>query len=184
MKSNLQIISGKHHGKKLFLPSCARPTQNLAREALFNILGTELMDFTTKYYIWDAFAGSGALGLECISRYNNPSVFFTDVCVESINTIKKNLLLIQENAVVDKINAIEAIEKYAPKSDLIFVDPPYSEHKIGCSFITKIASLVKTGCVVVWETDKTNIVNLDNNVWNIYKTKQYGRAYFTILIKK
>ena len=58
MKSNLQIISGKYRGKKLNLPLDARPTQNMARGALFNMLNG-IIDTTKSVAVWDVFAGSG-----------------------------------------------------------------------------------------------------------------------------
>ena len=73
MKSNLQIISGKYRGKKLLLPHDARPTQNIARGALFNMLN-EILDNSEKISVWDAFGGSGAFGIECLSRFDKPMV--------------------------------------------------------------------------------------------------------------
>ncbi|MBP5707580.1 MAG: RsmD family RNA methyltransferase, partial [Alphaproteobacteria bacterium] len=64
MESKLQIISGKYRGRKLSLPASARPTQNRARIALFNMLESNIIDPTDKFTVWDAFAGSGAFGIE------------------------------------------------------------------------------------------------------------------------
>src|SRR5574344_993888 len=88
MDSNLQIISGKWRGKKLHLPLNARPTQNKARIALFNMLGN-----ISPHIVWDAFAGSGEFGLEWLSRAQNSKAIFTDTNAESIKTIKRNLAL-------------------------------------------------------------------------------------------
>ena len=90
MNSKLQIISGRFHGRKLFLSKDARPTQNRSRAALFNMLASGILEADRKYIVWDAFAGSGALGLEFLSRYPHSEVLFTDVSDESINTIRKN----------------------------------------------------------------------------------------------
>ena len=84
MKSNLQIISGKYRGKKLCLPPDARPTQNMARGALFNML-YEIIDIDKPIAVWDVFAGSGAFGIECLSRFNNTAVVFTDNANSSID---------------------------------------------------------------------------------------------------
>jgi len=184
MKSNLQIISGNHRGKKLYLPSCARPTQNLAREALFNILNTELLNFNQKYCVWDVFAGSGALGLEFLSRYPVSDVIFTDNCSEAIDIIKKNLSLIKETAIVDKLDAMIAVNKYAQKSDVIFIDPPYTEFSLGCAFVKKISNIVKQNTIIVWEVENINKLAINEDIWQVYKDKVYGRARFVILIKK
>ena len=66
MDSKLQIISGIYRGRKLNLPADARPTQNLARIALFNMLEGIIIDPFAPMFVWDAFAGSGSLGVECL----------------------------------------------------------------------------------------------------------------------
>ena len=57
MDSKLQIISGAYRGRKLRLPPNARPTQNRARIALFNMLESGIVDFNQNLSVWDAFAG-------------------------------------------------------------------------------------------------------------------------------
>ena len=79
MNSKLQIISGKFRGRKLYLPPNARPTQQRARAALFNMLASGVVGTDGCINVWDAFAGSGAFGIEFISRYPNAKVVFTDV---------------------------------------------------------------------------------------------------------
>ncbi len=111
MKSNLQIISGKYRGRKLALPAHARPTQNRARIALFNMMES----LPRPRVVWDAFAGSGAFGLECISRYD-ANVVFTDT---DVSTVRKNLFV---GATVDQTDALSVINKYGPRADLIFID--------------------------------------------------------------
>ena len=101
MKSNLQIISGKYRGKKLLLPQDARPTQNMARGALFNMLN-EILDKSERISVWDAFGGSGAFGIECLSRYDKPMVVFTDTASSSIETLKKNLNSVNESQKINK----------------------------------------------------------------------------------
>ena len=105
MKSNLQIISGKYRGKKLSLPMNARPTQNMARGALFNMLN-EILNMAQTFTVWDAFAGSGAFGLECLSRYDNVKVVFTDNNKTSLDTVNKNLVSVHETAIVEMADAI------------------------------------------------------------------------------
>ena len=183
MKSNLQIISGKYRGKKLFLPIDARPTQNLARGALFNMLN-EIIDLNNPLSVWDVFAGSGAFGLECLSRFNNPKVIFTDNSNKSIDTVKKNLALIKENAQVEMVDAIFVLQKYGPISDLIFMDPPYPDFNFGVLFVKKLTKIAKTGAILIWEFEKINeMPKIDEN-WEILKDKTYGRARFLILRRK
>jgi 16S rRNA (guanine966-N2)-methyltransferase len=182
MKSNLQIISGKYRGKKLFLPIDARPTQNLARGALFNMLNSVL---TSRQHVtvWDAFTGSGAFGLECLSRLNDINVIFTDNSKTSIDTIRRNLSSINESAKIEMVDAISVIQKYGAISDLIFIDPPYPDFNLGVLFVKKLTKIAKNGTFLIWEVEKTNsIPKIDDN-WKILKDKTYGRARFLIMQK-
>ena len=182
MKSNLQIISGKYRGKKLLLPNEARPTQNMARGALFNMLN-EILDNSERISVWDAFGGSGAFGIECLSRYDKPMVVFTDIVQSSLDTIKKNLSAINEIATVERLDALAGISKFGGISDLIFIDPPYSEFNLGCAFVRKLTNVAKTGAILIWELENINTPKL-NEKWEILKDKTYGRARFLILRKK
>lgn len=180
MKSNLQIISGKYRGKKLCLPADARPTQNMARGAIFNVLNG-IMDTSSAISVWDAFAGSGAFGLECLSRFNNTMVVFTDVFVD---TVKKNLMSINERATVEKTDAITAISRFGGMADLIFVDPPYADFGLGALFVKKIGKIAKNGAILIWEFESSQPdPKIDIN-WEILKDKTYGRARFLFLRKK
>ena len=181
MKSNLQIISGKYRGKKLFLPNDARPTQHLARGALFNMLLDLPIDTTKPFVVWDAFAGSGAFGLECISRYDNTKVIFTDVATD---TVKKNLDAVKAIATVEKIDALSVIKTYGATSDLVFIDPPYSMFGIGLVFIKKLSKIAKSGALVIWEYESVQPKPKIDDNWIVLKEKTYGRASFVVLQKK
>ena len=183
MKSNLQIISGKYRGKKLNLPNNARPTQNMARGALFNMLNG-IIDTSEQSAVWDAFGGSGAFGLECLSRFNKPMVVFTDNENSSIETIKKNLISINENATIEKTDAISAIGKFGGISDLIFIDPPYSDFGLGLLFVKKMSKTAKNGAVLIWEFESSQQTPKISEEWEVLKDKTYGRARFMFLKKK
>ena len=182
MKSNLQIISGKYRGKKLSLPENARPTQNMARGALFNMIN-EVLDIRQSVTVWDAFAGSGAFGIECISRFNNPNVVFTDNAKSSIDTVKKNLNSINENARIEMIDTISAIPRFGVTSDLIFIDPPYSDFGIGLLFVKKLGKIAKSGTILIWEFEKVQETPKIDDSWTVLKDKTYGRARFLFLRK-
>lgn len=180
MKSNLQVISGKYRGKKLFLPSDARPTQNMARGALFNMLN-DVLDTSNPMIVWDAFAGSGAFGIECISRFNNAKVVFTDNSNKSIDTIKKNLASIKESANVETANALDTLSKFGKDADLIFLDPPYVDFGLGAVFVKKLSKIAKKDAVLIWEFESTQRTPKIDEDWEILKDKTYGRARFLFL---
>lgn len=183
MKSNLQIISGKYRGKKLNLPAGARPTQNMARGALFNMLN-DVLDTTEPFVVWDAFAGSGAFGLECLSRFNNAKVVFTDNSKSSIDTIKKNLASLNESATVEMTDSVSVLSKYGANADLIFIDPPYSDFNFGVLFVKKLTKIAKSGAILIWEFESNQQTPKIEDIWEIAKDKTYGRARFLFLIKK
>ncbi len=184
MDSKLQIISGKFRGRKLFLPPHARPTQNRARIAMFNMLESGIIDINAKMNVWDAFAGSGAFGAECISRYN-ANVVFTDVASESIAVIRKNIDAIGTPGSIRVVqsDAIAAISRFAETCNLIFVDCPYDTAEIGRAFVNKIGRVAKIGTILIWEQESANAVNPNADVWEILRDKVYGRARFMILRK-
>ena len=180
MDSKLQIISGKYRGKKLFLPPDARPTQNLARGALFNMLNN-LVDLRQPVTVWDVFAGSGAFGIECLSRYENAKVIFTDNANSSIGTIKKNLKTINCTATVENTDAISVLPRFGATSDLIFVDAPYSDFGLGLLFMKKLSKLAKSGAILIWEFESNQQMPKIDDAWEILKDKTYGRARFVFL---
>ena len=127
MDSKLQIISGIYRGRKLDLPRGARPTQNRARIALFNMLESGIIQPNDKIKVWDTFAGSGAFGIECLSRYPNAVATFTDIANDSIKTVRNNLNKVDVGVRANVIqhDAINAVQKIGADVDLVFLDPPY-----------------------------------------------------------
>ena len=181
MISNLQVISGTYRGRKLALPNGARPTQNLARGAIFNMLAG-IVPQNTKILVWDAFAGAGALGIEVLSRYPNAGIAFTDVSEDSIRCIQKNINGIPVGRVrVVQTDALNSVSKYGENADIIFVDPPYADAQIGIDFVAKLAKTVRSGTIVVQEIEKNVPYAPDEGKWEILRDKVYGRARFLIL---
>lgn len=184
MDSKLQIISGAFRGRKLKLSPDARPTQNLARGAIFNMLGEILLEPFTELHVWDAFAGSGALGIEVLSRYRNSNVVFTDISDASVRTVTDNLKGINVDWVrykIDKSDATARIWKYGPRVNLVFVDPPYADAGLGIEFVQKLANYVKCGTIIVQEIESSVDYTPDSTKWEILRDKKYGRARFLIL---
>lgn len=180
MESKLQIISGQYRGRKLRLPPNARPTQNRARIALFNML--ESLGVRPAR-TWDAFAGSGAFGLECLSRWSESNVVFTDI---NPATVRENVtaLNIGARASVVAADAMGVVDKYAAVMDLIFIDPPYADADMGAEFVRRLGGVVAAGTIVIWEQDTPNAVLPDSDTWDILRDKQYGRARFIIMRRR
>lgn len=131
----LRIIAGQHRGRRLAVPTGqdVRPTSDRARESLFNILtngyrrndGTALLSGAL---VLDGFAGSGALGLEALSR-GASQVFFAEKDPAALACLRQNLaaLATQDSTGQAKIlaGAIERLPQADRPADLLLLDPPY-----------------------------------------------------------
>lgn len=176
----MQIISGMYRGRKLKLPDDARPTQNRARIALFNMLVA--LEFVPNV-VWDAFAGSGAFGIECLSRWPNTRAIFTDVAPD---TVKRNLnaIDIDDRATVYAADALARATQIGPSADLIFIDPPYADAKLGMTLMRKLAPVARAGTIIIWEQEAENFTAPDSTTWDTLRDKQYGRARFLLLQRR
>jgi 16S rRNA (guanine(966)-N(2))-methyltransferase RsmD len=123
----MRIIAGSHKGARIFAPKGldTRPTGDRVREAAFNLLGPGAAEGAT---VLDLFAGSGAMGLEALSRGAERATFVEsdrDAC----RTINRNLdKLGLENAIVlcqDALTALRNDARTGTRYDLVLVDPPY-----------------------------------------------------------
>ncbi|MBN1535132.1 MAG: 16S rRNA (guanine(966)-N(2))-methyltransferase RsmD [Anaerolineales bacterium] len=122
--TGLRVISGKAKGRRLHaVPGdTTRPITDRTKESLFNIIGADIIGAS----FLDLFAGTGAVGIEALSR-GASRVRFIDVVQPAIQTIKKNLKLTQlENfAEMRKIDAFKLIESTPDKGfDYIYIAPP------------------------------------------------------------
>jgi len=127
----MRIVAGQSRGRKLFTPKSndVRPTSDRVRQALYNILGS-MYDLT----VLDLFAGSGALGLEAISR-GAAQVVFVDSSYNSIQLVKRNVDLLDCADICEiwKTKAEMALKKAYKENmlfDLILIDPPYKSGEI------------------------------------------------------
>lgn len=121
----MRVIAGIYGGRRLVAPKglIARPTQDRVREAWFSILGQEVQDAR----VLDLFAGSGALGLEALSR-GAASAVFVEKARHSLEALEKNIetLGVKDVAKVVKGDALKYAEGLAEGGyDIVFADPPY-----------------------------------------------------------
>lgn len=123
----MRVIGGSAKGRRLatLRTLALRPTPDRVREALFNILGAKIVEAR----VLDLFAGSGAIGLEALSRGAREAVF-VELHDPACHLIDKNLRAcgLQERATVwraDVLDALPALKVKGETFDLIFLDPPY-----------------------------------------------------------
>ncbi|HKQ39004.1 MAG TPA: 16S rRNA (guanine(966)-N(2))-methyltransferase RsmD [Verrucomicrobiae bacterium] len=130
----MRIIGGQAAGRLLKVPPGydVRPTPDLVRQAIFNSLGALVADAR----VLDLFSGSGALGLECLSR-GAASVFSVEKSNRPAAMIRENLAnsgLPPENyeiRIQDAFTAIHQLAEIGRSFDLIVADPPFGEKNIG-----------------------------------------------------
>ncbi len=176
----MRIIAGKYKGKNLaeFDGQAVRPTSDRAREALFSSLQFEISGKT----FLDAFCGSGAVGIEALSR-GAKEVVFTDVSKTSCELTLKNLRSVKENARPIFTDAKEYLARTDKRFDIIFLDPPYKSNEIvPCLEIIAKRKILNDGGVVVAEA--ATVVNRLIEGLFVEKTRKYGAATFTYFRKE
>jgi len=153
----MRIIAGKYRSRVIKKPKGAevRPTQDRVREAVFNILGRVCEGAR----VLDLYSGSGAFGIEALSR-GAEEALFVDNNGTCVSTIKKNLkdLAISDNIYLIKSDAIKAIRRYGAakeRFDLIFLDPPYHEGLVEKALmVLGECDIIRTSGFVVAEHSK------------------------------
>ena len=181
----MRIIGGKYRSRVLseFAGEDVRPTSDRAKESLFNILALKIRQAR----VLDLFAGSGALGLESLSR-GAKEVVFNDVSKGSLAILKKNLKTLQipingDEAKISNYDYAVCLEMQKGTFDLIFIDPPY-RFDYGVEALKKIAEkgLLSEDGIAVYERDRPfegALTGLEK-----YDERRYGKAYLTFFRKR
>ncbi|MBC2703552.1 16S rRNA (guanine(966)-N(2))-methyltransferase RsmD [Desulfobacula sp.] len=179
----MRIISGSCRGRKLIKLQNhkIRPTSDRTREAIFSILGQKVR----KARVLDLFAGTGALGIEALSRGARHTTFIDLAC----HIIHQNLELcrFQENATVI---SCDIVREPIPESlngqrfDLIFIDPPYKkgyiEHTLQKESFT---DLLDENSIIIAEQFCTENLQLELSTLDIYKQKKYSKTIISFINK-
>lgn len=180
----LRVISGKYKSRKLkeVKTDTTRPTTDKNKEVLFNTLG----QYFTGGRVLDLFAGSGALGIEALSRGFDYAEFI-DNNYQAINVIKDNLKTLNigsDEAKAYKMDAYGYLNKTKIKYDLILVDPPYKAGKYE-EILSLVSSrqLLDSDGIIVLESDKDLL--MPEVVGNLikFKEKDLGNSKFTLFQK-
>jgi 16S rRNA (guanine966-N2)-methyltransferase len=136
----LRVIGGRFRSRKLkSVPGqTVRPTPDRLREALFDVLAPRLEGAV----FLDAYAGSGAVGIEALSRGAKRAVFI-ERNAQAIAVIRENLrsLGVEPQAIVVRGSAATLLRNYRP--DIAFIDPPYEDTK---EYAKSLLALSETGC--------------------------------------
>ncbi|MBR4950230.1 MAG: 16S rRNA (guanine(966)-N(2))-methyltransferase RsmD [Clostridia bacterium] len=173
----MRIISGSKKGKKLKTLEglTTRPTAERIKQGIFNILQFEISD----RYVLDLFAGSGQMGLECISRGAEGAVF-----VENDSNAAK---IVSDNikgcnfetySVIIKKEATYFLKSYTGKPfSLVFLDPPYASDlgdKVLCLLSER--KLLTDDCILVYECDEKTQPKEKYGEFVLYDLRTYSRT--------
>ena len=179
----MRIVAGIAKGRKLKAPAgrTARPTSDRVREALFSSLGRQVLDA----HVLDLFAGSGALGLEALSR-GAGTVVFVEQQRQNAAIVRENLTALgfggQADLMIrDFAAALKALGRGEQRFDLIFLDPPYDSDFLHRSMETiDTLDLLRAEGVVVAEHRRNLELNPPSSLL-ITSKKQYGDTALTFL---
>ncbi|MEZ5758128.1 MAG: 16S rRNA (guanine(966)-N(2))-methyltransferase RsmD [Emcibacteraceae bacterium] len=179
----MRIIGGTYRGKKLLTPQDdqIRPTTDRMRETLFNMLEHGNGPGIRGSNILDLFAGTGALGIEALSR-GADHVTFVDNDARSMKLVKENTALIKSPENVRYIIADAIRIKYPGKAfDIIFIDPPYRKDLITPA-LTNLheQGLVNQNSLVVVEYGSDEHIDFTPHFGEI-KNRKMGDATFSLL---
>ena len=179
----LRIIGGKWRSRVLDFPAAdqLRPTADRIRETLFNWLREDVQDEDCL----DLFAGSGACGLEALSR-GARRVTFVERNPKVIDAISANLNKLGEPGMPvirsDVMHWLKpGIHEAGDKFGIVFVDPPYDERlERECCHALQESGLLKDQALVYLESDRDLPVNLFPTGWRRIKKKRAGVVFFML----
>lgn len=175
----MHIIAGKFHRRTLAAPKgdSTRPTSARLRESLFNIVQAEIEDAE----FLDIFAGSGAMGLEALSRGANKAVFIESNKM-ALTALESNIakLGVSSQAKVlfgDYLKMLKRLQTTNQQFDIIFADAPYSMTDALKSILEFSGSLLKPQGLFFMENIKPLDPNLDLNGLTLVNSRKSGNTY-------
>jgi 16S rRNA (guanine966-N2)-methyltransferase len=197
---SMQIIGGKYKGKR-FLPlreNAVRPTAARVREAVFNILSSQIEGAV----ILDLFAGTGAMGLEALSRgavfavfidINRKMISQMDKSISQLDISRQTKLIrwdISKNLNCIKtplfnpgqtdcgIDTVPDLIQY----NLVFIDPPYSKGLIAKTlYHLRISRALIPGAIIVIEHDLSESVPTELSAYRKTDQRKYGRTFLSFM---
>ncbi len=174
----MRVVAGLYGGRRLVAPagSATRPTSDRVREALFSVLGTSVQGAR----VLDLYAGSGALGIEALSR-GAASAVFVDHAPKAIAAIRANLDALGIEAAVHRMEARAALRPpptAAAAYDLVFLDPPYRRAAgLGQELSEALSVVLAAGARVVSESDRRDPLQL---AFPLADERRYGDTIIRI----
>lgn len=180
----MRIISGRLRSRKLLSirGNAVRPTSDRVREAIFNIIGRDV----TETRVLDLFAGTGAMGIEALSR-GARSAIFIDSRKASVAAVRKNLeyLGLTEHSQVilwDIAKNLNCLAPGGPEIHLVFMDPPYLKNLIGPALShLRQCRILALGALVVIEHAASEPLPEQLSGYDLIEQRKYGKTLVSFL---
>ena len=177
----MRVITGTARGRRLKTPENydVRPTTDNVKESVFNILQFDIEGRR----VLDLFAGTGQLGIECMSR-GASEVVFVDKSRDSLNIVRDNLKTCGFKAPVVQEDAVSYL-KHCGTFDVIFVDPPYDSglYEPVLDTISRL-DILSNGGIIVCETRRENQLPEMKTPYRKRREYTYGKVKICIYTKE
>ena len=177
----IKVCSGKYRSRQLRTPDEGTlPTKNMVREAMMSMVGSLLPEAN----VLDLFAGSGALGIEALSRGASKAIF-VDSSPKACAVIKDNLQsLKEERGSVLCASYEDALSRLSEPFDIVFLDPPYAmkeAYQVAVDLLLE-RGLLKTECAILLEYEGSLSVN--SAAFSSRRDYTYGKTKVILLRKE
>ena len=178
----MRVITGSAKGRRLMAPRGmeTRPTSDRIKEALFNIIGSRIIDIN----FLDLYAGTGAIGIEAISRGAKKAVFI-EKSPQAVKIIRENLKLTglpdqAEIMAYDADRALEILKSEGFTFDIVFIDPPYRKELVKTSLEKlEYCKLIGPGGLVIAESSKIDVLPDEVDHLKRFRQEKYGDTVLT-----
>lgn len=177
----MRIIAGKLKNLQLDTVNTisTRPMMSRVKESLFSSIQSQIAEAK----VLDLFAGSGSLGIECLSR-GASSCKFVELSNETATILIKNIGRAETKPIVYVEDAYKWVNKHKECFDIIFVDPPFGHSDL---IVTQLLSdlynnLYNKGTLIVHRDNTSNIINFVHNL-ELIKKRKFGQSIIYIYKK-
>jgi len=185
---NVRIIGGQWRSRKIFFEDDPelRPTPDRVRETLFNWLQSDIVGS----HCIDLFAGSGALGIEALSR-GAAQCFFIDSHLQCIDNIKNNLERLNAaggyTLLADTLDTLsKSPQQFTPEAfDIAFVDPPYAKsYALECCHLLAEHQWLKNYALIYIESSTAIVESALPQHWRLHRQKKAGLVNYHLAIQE
>lgn len=169
----MRVVAGRYRGKKLkdFELETTKPTLDKVKESIFNLIQFDVVDAV----VLDLFSGTGALGVEAISR-GASEVHMVEKNPQAVKIMQDNLKGIEGNFKVYNKDYLDFLKQVNIKYDIVLLDPPYNtDYGINSIKVLTDRNLLNDNAIIIFETAETKEIEFKDLPFEI-KKKKYGNV--------